>query len=184
MSNTGALTFGGTLAVGFTPPAGQIVLPNSVAVHGGILAASYTVATVLGATSNIHHAGRVTFYDAATGTVLNSVVVGSLPDMAVFTQDGKKLLTANEGEPSSYGQANSVDPEGSVSIIDLSNGVANATVQTANFQAYIGQEAALRAQGVRIFGPNANAAQDFEPEYIAISPDGSKAWVTLQENNA
>ena len=57
-------------------------------------------------------------------------------------------------------------------------------MQTVNFHAYIGQEAALRAQGVRIYGPNANAAQDFEPEYIAISPDGSKAWVTLQENNA
>jgi len=184
MSNTGALTFGGSLPLGFSPPAGQSAIPNSVAVSNGILAASYTVATVLAANSSIHHAGNVTFYDATTGTVLNSVTVGSLPDMVVFTADGKKLLTANEGEPSSYGQANSVDPEGSISIIDLSNGVASATVQTANFQAYIGQEAVLRAQGVRIYGPNANAAQDFEPEYIAISPDGSQAYVTLQENNA
>jgi DNA-binding beta-propeller fold protein YncE len=184
MSNTGTLTFGGSLSLGFTVLPGQTALPNSVAAHNGILAASYTVATVLGSASSIHHNGRVTFYDAATGAVLNSVTVGSLPDMVVFTSDGKKLLTANEGEPSSYNQPNSVDPEGSVSIIDLSNGVAAATVQTVNFQAYIGQEAALKAQGVRIYGPNANAAQDFEPEYIAISPDGSKAYVTLQENNA
>lgn len=27
-------------------------------------------------------------------------------------------------------------------------------------------------------------AQDLEPEYIAFSGDGTKAWVTLQENNA
>ena len=184
MSNTGALTFGGSLPLGFTVPAGQIALPNSVAVNNGIVAASYAVATVLAPTSSIHHPGRVTFYDAATGAVLNVVTVGSLPDMIVFTHNGQKVLTANEGEPSSYNQVNSVDPEGSISIIDLSNGVASATVQTANFQAYIGQEAALRAQGVRIYGPNANAAQDLEPEYIAISPDGSKAYVTLQENNA
>jgi 2',3'-cyclic-nucleotide 2'-phosphodiesterase/3'-nucleotidase/5'-nucleotidase len=27
-------------------------------------------------------------------------------------------------------------------------------------------------------------AQDFEPEYVSVAPDGKKAWVTLQENNA
>jgi len=37
---------------------------------------------------------------------------------------------------------------------------------------------------VRIYGPNASVAQDLEPEYIAVSADGTTAWVTLQENNA
>jgi DNA-binding beta-propeller fold protein YncE len=44
---------------------------------------------------------------------------------------------------------------------------------------------------VRISGPNSRApdgratvAQDLEPEYIAVAPDGHTAWVTLQENNA
>ncbi len=27
-------------------------------------------------------------------------------------------------------------------------------------------------------------AQDFEPEYITVNPEGTKAWVTIQENNA
>jgi hypothetical protein len=42
----------------------------------------------------------------------------------------------------------------------------------------------LRRSGVRIFGPNASAAQDLEPEFIAVSADGRRAWATLQENNA
>jgi hypothetical protein len=57
-------------------------------------------------------------------------------------------------------------------------------VHTANFQAYNGQEAELRAVGIRIYGPGANTAQDLEPEYVAISADSSTAWATLQENNA
>ena len=184
LSNTGTLSPGGELPVGFTVPAGQIALPNSVAVSGGIVAASFTVATQLAPLSFIHHPGRVTFYDAASGAVLNVVTVGSLPDMIVFTANGKKLLTANEGEPSSYNQANSVDPEGSISIVDITSGVTNATVQTATFSSFNGSINALRTAGVRIYGPNATVAQDLEPEYIAISPDGSTAWVTLQENNA
>ena len=184
LSNTGALSFGGELQPGFTVPTGQVALPNSVATSGGIVAASFTVATQLGPNSFIHHPGKITFYNAATGAVLNVVTVGSLPDMIVFTPNGKKLLTANEGEPSSYNQPNSVDPEGSVSIIDISNGVANASVQTATFNSFNGSVNALRTSGVRIYGPNATVAKDLEPEYIAISPDGSTAWVTLQENNA
>ncbi|MGB1233902.1 MAG: choice-of-anchor I family protein, partial [Poseidonia sp.] len=38
--------------------------------------------------------------------------------------------------------------------------------------------------GVRMFGPNANLSQDLEPEYIAVSADGTHAMVVLQENNA
>ena len=61
--------------------------------------------------------------------------------------------------------------------------MANATVDTADFTAYDGQEAALRAEGVRIF-PDVSFSQDAEPEYISISPDGTQAFVSLQENNA
>lgn len=125
--------------------------------------------------------GKVVFYNAGDLSKIGEVTVGALPDMLVFTPDGETLLVANEGEPS---DDYSVDPEGSVSVIDLSGGAASATVSTAAFTAFDGQEAALRADGVRIFGPGASAAQDFEPEYIALNADASKAWVALQENNA
>ena len=149
---------------------------NSVAVSDGLVALAIEAAPKTSL-------GRVAFYNAADLRLLNSVTVGALPDMLVFTPDGRTVLVANEGEPNSYGAADSVDPEGSVSVITVNRG-GTPTVATADFRAYIGQEATLRAQGIRIFGPGANAAQDLEPEYIAVSDDGRTAYVTLQENNA
>jgi len=158
---------------------------NSVAVHHGI------VAVAVEATPKTSP-GKVVFFDSRL-RALNAVTVGALPDMVTFTHNGRYVLVANEGEPNTYNDFGSstngpsIDPEGSVSIINLSRGAENLTqadVATAGFAAYNGQEAALRAAGIRIFGPHANAAQDFEPEYIAVSPDDTTAWVTLQENNA
>lgn len=150
--------------------------PNSVAVKNGLVAVAVEA---VDKTSP----GQVLFFDT-NGVLQRQIAVGALPDMLTFTPDGRKLLVANEGEPNSYGQVGSVDPEGSVSIIDLSSGLAAATVATADFTSYNSAQAALVAAGVRIFGPGATVAQDLEPEYIALSPDGATAYVTLQENNA
>ena len=145
---------------------------TSVAVKGGIVAVALPAADKT-------LPGKVVFLNAADHSLLGSVDVGALPDMVTFTPDGMKVLVANEGEFATGGN----DGEGSVSIIDLTNGVANATVQTATFTSFDGQEAALRAEGVRIFAGR-TVSQDVEPEYIAVSPDGTKAMVTLQEANA
>lgn len=149
---------------------------NSVAVHDGLVALAIEA-------SPKTSSGRVAFYNAADLRLLNSVQVGSLPDMLIFTPDGSRVLVANEGEPNSYGLPDSVDPEGSISIITVNRG-GTPTVATADFRAYNSQAATLRAAGVRIYGPGASVAQDLEPEYIAVSEDGRTAWVTLQENNA
>ncbi len=146
---------------------------NSVAVYNGLVAVAVegTVKT---------QPGKVVFFDAA-GTFQREITVGALSDMVTFTGDGKKVLTANEGEPS---DDYSVDPEGSVSILDLSNGLGSVTVTNVTFADYNDKKASLLNKGIRIFGPNATVAQDLEPEYIAISPDNSRAYVSLQENNA
>jgi hypothetical protein len=125
----------------------------------------------------------VVFFNAFGG-FLSAVSVGSLPDMVTFTPDGQLVLVANEAEPNSYGQPDSVDPEGSISIIDMAEGAANLTnadVTTAGFASWNNQ---TLPPSIRIFGPGATVAQDLEPEYIAVSSDSRTAWVTLQENNA
>ena len=147
---------------------------NSVAVYGDLVAVAIE--------ANVKQDnGKVVFYNTTDLNKAGEVTVGALPDMVTFTRDGQKLLVANEGEPS---DDYSNDPEGSVSIIDLANGVASATVTTADFTAFNAQQATLEAAGLRVFGPNATLAQDMEPEYIAVSIDDQTAWVALQENNA
>ncbi len=155
---------------------------NSVAVHSGIVALAIEAEPKT-------NPGTVVLLRAADLRQVGQARVGALPDMLTFTPDGKFLLVANEGEPNSYGQADSVDPEGSVSIIELgalspSAASVTMTVATADFRAYNDRADALRAAGVRIFGPGASVAQDLEPEYITVSDDSRTAWVTLQENNA
>ena len=147
---------------------------NSVAVHDGLVAVAIEAEVK-------QDPGKVVFYNAGDLGKVGAVTVGALPDMVTFTRDGMKVLVANEGEPS---DDYSNDPVGSVSIIDLSAGVAGATVATAGFEAFNGDEASLKASGVRIFGPGATVAQDLEPEYIAVAADNGTAWITLQENNA
>lgn len=149
---------------------------NSIAVQNGIVAAAIE-------NENSQNRGTVAFFDT-DGNFLNSVRVGALPDMLTFTPDGQKVLVANEGEPNDdYTR----DPRGSVSIIDLEDGVQNLTqsdVRTVDFRSFNRQSAALQEAGVRIFGPDATVARDLEPEYITVSEDSTTAWVALQENNA
>jgi hypothetical protein len=130
--------------------------------------------------------GRALFFDAF-GALLADVTVGALPDMITFTPNGELVLTANEGQPN---DAYDVDPEGSVSVIDMSVGAANLTdahVANVGFAAF---NDAVLDPSIRIFGPGggpdglATVAEDLEPEYIAVSHDSRTAWVTLQENNA
>lgn len=152
---------------------------NSVASQGGLVAIAIQAQPKT-------DTGRVAIYQAADLKLLGSVPVGALPDMLVSTPDGKTVLVANEAEPSDDYQS---DPEGSISIVDVST-PASPTVRTADFKAFNTRAAELLAKGVRLFGPSADGkgkatvAQDLEPEYIAVSPDGKTAWVTLQENNA
>lgn len=154
---------------------------TSIAVKNGIIAVASPNGT------NPQGNGSVVFFDI-NGVFLKQLNVGVLPDMITFTPDGTKVMTANEGEPN---DAYTVDPEGSISIIDVPTltvagiqALTQANVTTLGFTQFNGQEATLAATGGRKVKSTSTLAQDLEPEYIAISPDSQKAWVSCQENNA
>jgi DNA-binding beta-propeller fold protein YncE len=153
---------------------------TSVAVSGGVVAAAV-------AADPVTDQGEVVFFDADVDVTepveVSRATVGSLPDMVTFTPDGLRVIVANEGEPrcvASNNPAEAVNPEGSVSIVDLATG----RVRTAGFGRFEGFRAELEAAGLRLNWPGATLAEDVEPEYITVAPDGSYAYVTLQEANA
>lgn len=156
-------------AIDLSPYGGGV---NSVATNGAGLIAVAVEAEIK------QDPGTVVFFNSE-GQALGQVIVGALPDMVTFTPDATRVLVANEGEPN---DDYTIDPEGSVSVIDLRNGVASASVRTATFRNFSDEQ--LRTNNVRIFGPSASAAQDLEPEYITVSADSRTAFVILQENNA
>lgn len=141
---------------------------NSVAVFDTLL-----VAAVEGATPQ--DSGKVVIFNT-NGVFLKQLTVGALPDMITFTNNGQKILTANEGEP------DATNPEGSVSVINISGGINNlsqANVTNIGFSSFNGSQIA----GLRIES-GVTVAEDIEPEYISISADNQTAYVSLQENNA
>ena len=143
--------------------------PTSVVFTGGVLAVSVVADPET-------DPGLAALFNA-DGELLNAVQVGVLPDAITASPNGKYIVTSNEGQPNAE---NTIDPEGSVSVIDISGGVDNATVATADFTFWNSMEDNLRAAGVRIFGfvfegdPLAprptTVAEDLEPEYATVAP--------------
>lgn len=143
---------------------------NSVAVHGDLVAVACEA-------PKPGDAGVVHFLDRDLEPIA-AVAVGVGPDMVTFTPDGRRVLVANEGEPSADGL---IDAPGSVSIIDVSAGARIATVETVGFHAFDPQAEALAKRGVHLALRHAPLSVQAEPEYIACSPDGALAFIGLQE---
>lgn len=167
------------------PTTPSVIKTVNMAAYGGITSIAVKNGIIAAASPNTdpQQNGSVVFFDI-NGNFLKQVTVGALPDMITFTPDGTKVVTANEGEPN---DAYTVDPEGTISIIDISGGIGNlnqSNVATLNFNNFDSQLAALTATGLRKVRTNNTLSQDLEPEYVTISADSQKAWVTLQENNA
>ncbi len=117
--------------------------------------------------------GTVVFFTPG-GTRLGMIKVGAVPDMLTFSPNGRFLLVANEGEPGAF------DPMGSVSIISFHKWPQHLVVDTADFTSFDG---ATLDPSIVIAAGKAPSV-DLEPEYITVSHDSKRAWVTLQDANA
>ncbi|PZD93050.1 hypothetical protein DNH61_25035 [Paenibacillus sambharensis] len=117
------------------------------------------------------------------GNLIQHIWAGIQPDMVTFSPDGQYILAANEGEPrAGYGEG-TVDPKGSVSVINLRHGVKSAVAVNVTFDAFDAQREQLVADQV-ILKKGAAPSVDLEPEYIAVDSTSRKAYVSLQEANA
>lgn len=146
--------------------------PNSVDVNP--LPWADEVAVAVGA-NEAGQRGTVVFL-SKSGDVKSSLKVGYLPDMLTYDRLGRRLVVANEGEPNG---AYTVDPEGSVSIIERRG--FEHVVTEVGFSGLTADD----LNGARISGPaGTSIAQDLEPEYVAVDAAGRFAYVACQENNA
>ncbi|MEE4244884.1 MAG: choice-of-anchor I family protein [Kangiellaceae bacterium] len=116
---------------------------NSVAVANGIVLVAVANADSL---AN----GRVQAYNASDLEFRSQVEVGVLPDNVVFAPNGTTALVANEGEPA---DDYSVDPEGSVTIVDVADPAAMVATQVgfSDFNVGASRNSEL-PEGLRIFG--------------------------------
>ncbi len=148
---------------------------SSVAVYFGNVA-------VVGSAAVPQFPGKLVFFDK-DGVFKAQFAVGAQPDMVTFTPGGNKVLVAGEGEPS---DDYSGDPWGSVCIIDISPGFNFITQADMKYVYFDRLDTVAYDPKVRIFGNNGmqTAAQDIEPEFITVNSAQTKAYVSLQENNA
>ncbi|MBY7728748.1 choice-of-anchor I family protein [Vibrio splendidus] len=168
--------------------AGSIELQSAAVASGIDIGAANSVSTYQGLVAvAIENAdkqqnGIIALYRSDTLELITTYEAGALPDMVSFSKDGRYIASANEGEPNSdY----TIDPEGSVTLVDLANGPMQAKVTQIDFKAFNQGQPRHKEliDKVRISAPNATVAQDLEPEYLTFSDNG-KLYVALQENNA
>jgi alkaline phosphatase len=156
----------------------------------------FGVATVIPTGTGSADFGKIAIFNIETRAILKTLDVGYHPDSVAITPDGTKLVVVNEGE---YGSTDKDVPEtvnrpGSISIVDISSvnsAAVTANLTQSNVKTFDFSSANL-ANGVSITGlrnprldtlttktPN---PADIEPEYATAT--NTKAYVTLQENNA
>ncbi|CAM9235769.1 unnamed protein product, partial [Laminaria digitata] len=111
------------------------------------------------------------------------LTTGYRPDMVIFTPDGRRILTANEGRALDYLKADN-DPVGSVSIFKRQ--WSTKTYEEAcevGFEKYDNpyRTRMLTDRGMRVGGEDFTTfSMDMEPESIAVTENSETAYVTLQ----
>lgn len=156
---------------------------TSVASYGNLLAVAATPESYEEPGQNAAKSNIIFYSINPSGTLMEvgRVEVGDLADGIAFSADGTQLYVANEGQPR---DGYDLDPEGSVSIINLSGqgGALEFDVVTVKFPDPENQDIQLLGSGIRTgAGLDGDWQKDAEPEYVAAA--GDYLFVTLQESN-
>ena len=138
----------------------------------------YALVTVrTGDDLNNANKGFVAVVDIKEGKTVQNYPVGIGPDAIALSPDGKTAVISNEDEEGDPANDNEIDfskvkRPGTISVIKFKGGD------------YLqGEHTEIKLDLSRT-GNHVTYPQDPQPEYVSISPDGTMAAVTLQENNA
>ena len=150
-------------------------------------------------TTSVPQIGRVVFFNFETGVVLGSLSAGYHPDMVTIkngkvaiANEGQHAWTGDEDEPGTIAEFDAYQQPGSVTVIDiagldastLSAALGSLTVNTLDFSTVPALIANLRDHTSFDAANTKDKYFHIEPEYVAFSPDNTKLFVGLQENNA
>lgn len=199
--------FGATVPLPFANPfAGGVGIDAISSVAIDPLGRGFGVATLI--PDDRTNTGKLVAFDTATNAILGTFDTSFHPDNVVFSPDGSKILIANEGDweadededGSGYLGTNAADTPGSISIFNISaipsNPVGTDFVGLTGsvFDFSAGNLSGASLTGIRDFAPDGVSGTNqpgdsvninrIEPEYIAVSEDSTKAFVSLQNNNA
>lgn len=138
--------------------------PTSVAITPN---GQYAIAAILAADDN---PGLLLFINPTTRELVGQLQLpGVGPDSVAITPDGSKVVVAIEDEEDTDNLPGQRPGSVAIVAIDYAN-PSQSTITSVGFDLN-------STAGV-------NYVNDPQPEFIAISPDGQTAAVTLQENNA
>ncbi|XP_078678711.1 uncharacterized protein LOC144914587 [Branchiostoma floridae x Branchiostoma belcheri] len=133
---------------------------------------------------------------------LHGFTVGSTrPDSLKFTHDCRTLVVLDEGWPGEDHTGVFQDPGGAAIILEFSYtnlGSVHIVLRVADFRRFDEMASLYQSRGVRwlLGGSTATVAPDddhvttfnfsqtLEPEYVTFNQDDSKAYISLQDNNA
>ena len=192
VSSSGAFTSNST-SVDLSSVFGGAVNINSIS---SVLAdqRGFGVATVIPTGTGAADLGKIAIFNIETGAILKTLEVGYHPDSVTITPDGTKLVVVNEGEFVSTSAESTFARPGSISIVDISSvttpahagNLTQSKVTTFDFSS-VNLASGVNINGLR--NPRLDTlttktpdSADIEPEYATAT--NTKAYVTLQENNA
>lgn len=153
--------------------------------------------------------GRVELWSLATRSRLAAAEAGYGCDSVVVAPDGRTALVCNEAEDFAVVDGRAITPPGSVTLLRLDGGetaLSAVTIAltdatgTPGFTAatdgrfiersfakgpveFRGTQATVDEEGLALLPLLDHQPDVLEPEGAVFTPDGTTAWVTLQENN-